>query len=201
MATSRIESLGLFHVGGRDDDAHARAARAHAVDQFPELPARQRIDAGRRFVENQEIGIVDRASSTSPSFCRMPPDSFFAGRSANGASPVLCKSSEILHSRSARDCPNRRAKNSMFSRDAEVGIEVLAQPLRHIGDPGTHGRTRCAASAMSPPRTKARPDCSCRAPAMMLSSVDLPTPSGPIRPTMQPAGSETVTSSSASARL
>ena len=33
------------------------------------------------------------------------------------------------------------------------------------------------------------PDWICRAPAMMLSSVDLPTPSGPISPTMQPAGS------------
>ena len=37
-----VEPLGLFHVGGGDDDAHAGAARADAIDQFPELAARQR---------------------------------------------------------------------------------------------------------------------------------------------------------------
>jgi hypothetical protein len=35
----------------------------------------------------------------------------------------------------------------------------------------------------------------------MLSKVDLPTPSGPISPTMQPDGNVAVTSSSATARL
>ena len=49
----RVEPLGLLHVGGRHHDAHAGAARAHALDQLPELPARQRIDAGRRLVEDQ----------------------------------------------------------------------------------------------------------------------------------------------------
>ena len=41
---------------------------------------------------------------------------------------------------------------------------------------------------MSPSRTKTLPVCTCRAPATMLSSVDFPTPSGPMNPTMQPAG-------------
>jgi hypothetical protein len=36
-----------------------------------------------------------------PTFCRMPPDNFFAKRSAKGSKPVLCRSSEIRHSRSA----------------------------------------------------------------------------------------------------
>jgi hypothetical protein len=50
------------------------------------------------------------------SFWRMPPDNFFAIRLENGARPVLHRSSEIIASRLARDCPNRRPKNSMFSR-------------------------------------------------------------------------------------
>jgi ABC-type dipeptide/oligopeptide/nickel transport system ATPase component len=39
-----LEPFGLLHIGGRDDDAHARAARAYALDQLPELAARQRIE-------------------------------------------------------------------------------------------------------------------------------------------------------------
>ena len=35
-----VEPLGLFHIRGRDQDAHSRAARPHAIDQFPELAAR-----------------------------------------------------------------------------------------------------------------------------------------------------------------
>ena len=67
----------------------------------------------------------------------MPPDSFFAGRSEKGASPVLFRSSAIFESRSERDCPNRRPKNSMFSRTLRSAIKILAQALRHIGDAGT----------------------------------------------------------------
>jgi hypothetical protein len=48
-----IETLGLFHAGGGHDDARAGAAQPDAVDQFPELPARQRIDAARGLIEDQ----------------------------------------------------------------------------------------------------------------------------------------------------
>ena len=58
-----VEPLRLFHVGGGDHHAHAGTARAHAVDQLPELPARQRIDAGRRLVEDQKIRIVNEAAA------------------------------------------------------------------------------------------------------------------------------------------
>ena len=54
-----VETLGLLHIRGRHDDAHAGAAQPHAIDQFPELAARQRIDAGRRLVKDQQIGVVD----------------------------------------------------------------------------------------------------------------------------------------------
>ena len=59
----RIEPLGLLHVGGRHQDAHAGTPRAHAVDQFPELAPRQRVDAGRWLVENQKIGIVNERAA------------------------------------------------------------------------------------------------------------------------------------------
>ena len=41
---------------------------------------------------------------------------------------------------------------------------------------------------MSPPSTSTRPSCTARAPEISDSRLDLPTPSGPIRPTIAPAG-------------
>ena len=58
-----IEPLGLFHIRGRDDDAHGSAARPDPLDQLPKLAPRQRVDAGRRFVEYQKIGIVDQRAA------------------------------------------------------------------------------------------------------------------------------------------
>ena len=58
-----FEPFGLLHVSGGDHNAHTGFARAHAVDQFPELSARKRIDPGRRLVEDQKIRIVDQATA------------------------------------------------------------------------------------------------------------------------------------------
>ena len=57
---------------------------------------------------------------------------------------------------------------------------------------------RGAASAMSPPSTVTLPCCICLEPATSASSVDLPTPSGPITPTMRPLGMSSERPSSAS---
>ncbi len=58
-----VEALGLLHIGGGDNDAHARAAGADRVDQVPELAARERIDARRRLVEDEQIGIMDQRTA------------------------------------------------------------------------------------------------------------------------------------------
>src|SRR5262245_24094029 len=52
-------------------------------------------------------------------------------------------------------------------------------------------------SPMSPPSTVADPCCSFLEPAMIPSNVDLPTPSGPITPTMSPGGMSSDSESSA----
>ncbi len=60
-----VEALRFFHIGCRDENAQARALRAHAGDQIPKLAPRERIDAGRRLVENEQIRIMDeRAAET-----------------------------------------------------------------------------------------------------------------------------------------
>ena len=58
-----IELSGFLHVGGRYHHAHARPIRSDSINQLPKLAARQRIDAGRRLVENQEIRVVDQSAA------------------------------------------------------------------------------------------------------------------------------------------
>ncbi len=63
IATSQSKRVGLFHVGGGDDHAHAWALGADALDQIPELAPRERIDAGGRLVEDQQVGVVDQRAA------------------------------------------------------------------------------------------------------------------------------------------
>ena len=58
-----VEPLRFFHIGRRNHHAHTATARAHTVDQLPELAARQRVDAGGWLVKDQEIRIVDKAAT------------------------------------------------------------------------------------------------------------------------------------------
>jgi hypothetical protein len=48
-----VEGIRLLHVRGGDDGAHATTLRADARDELPELPPRERVDAGRRLVQDQ----------------------------------------------------------------------------------------------------------------------------------------------------
>ena len=58
-----VKLLGLLHIGRRGDDAHCRTRRAHARDEAPELAARERIDARRRLIQDQEVRIVNERAA------------------------------------------------------------------------------------------------------------------------------------------
>ena len=128
-----VEAFGLFHIGGRDHDAHARPALPDALDQFPELPARQRVDAGGRLVEDQEIRIVDqRAAQTelllhaAGELARGPAGKGrHAGRVQQFDDPPLAL---------GRGLAEQLAEEIEVLRHAEGRIEVLAEALRHVGD-------------------------------------------------------------------
>lgn len=55
-----ITARGLIHVVRGDEDRHP--ARGEFVDQLPEAATRSRIDARRRLVEEDEIGLVRRGT-------------------------------------------------------------------------------------------------------------------------------------------
>src|SRR6516164_64997 len=53
-----VAALGFINKVGRDEDCHAVGTRQlHQV--FPERIARNRIDAGRRLIENEEVRAMD----------------------------------------------------------------------------------------------------------------------------------------------
>jgi len=52
------ELFGLVHVVGGEQDGSP--AGAELLDQFPELPARLRIEPGRRFIEKEELRLADK---------------------------------------------------------------------------------------------------------------------------------------------
>ena len=128
-----VEAFRLLHIGGSHEHAHMRAAGADRVDEFPELPPRQRIDAGRRLVEDQQVRVMDESAAE--------PELLFhaAGQGAHGAIGKGRKSrrrQQFLDAFPAL-CGAEAEKPSeeievLF--DAQRRIEVLAEALGHIGD-------------------------------------------------------------------
>ncbi len=72
-------------------------------------------------------------------------------------------------------------KNSMFSAHAEIGIEILPQPLRHIGDLRTNGGAMARVAEIAA-KDIHLPLWMRRAPVSSASREDLPTPSGTDQP-------------------
>ena len=134
-----VEPLGFLHIGGRHDDTHAGTARTDAVDQFPELAARQRINAGGRLIQNEQIRIVNQRAAQAEFL-------------AHAARQLLCRPilerSQPGAVKQFRNPPlafvaglsEQAAEKFDILADAEVRIEILAEPLRHVGDPRTYRR-------------------------------------------------------------
>ena len=59
-----VAALGLVHVMGRDQ--HGQPAAGQPMDLVPEFAPRLRVDAGRRLVEQQQLGLVHDAGGRAP---------------------------------------------------------------------------------------------------------------------------------------
>ena len=128
-----VEALGLFHVGGRHDDAHAGPACSDAVDQFPELPARQWVDAGRRFVEDQKIGIVDEGTAEAELLLHASRQ-LTRRTVSEGLQPCGVQKPGDAPLALAAILTEQATKEFDILVDRKCRIKVLAQALRHIGD-------------------------------------------------------------------
>src|SRR5208282_1290961 len=119
--------------GGGDDDAHARAARAHALDQFPELSSRKRIDAGGRRVMDKEVGVVDQGAA-KPELLSHPAGELLRRPVWEGREPrALQKLGDPALAFGTR-LAEKAAEELDVLAHAQVGIEIPAETLRHVGD-------------------------------------------------------------------
>ena len=123
----------FLHIRGRDHHAHLRPARTDAVDQLPELPPRQRIDPGRRFVEDKEIGIVNQRAAERQLLFHA------AGKLAGG--PVeerieTGRAGQVVDARLALRLPlaEQAADEVQIFEHAERGVEIAPETLRHVSD-------------------------------------------------------------------
>ena len=130
-----VEALGLLHIGGGDQHAHALAARPDAVDQIPELPARQRIDAGRGLVEDEQVGIVDQRAAQAELLFHA------AGKLAHrpvgeGGEPGGAQQFVDARPPLGPVLTIEPAEEMQVLGDRQSRIEIAPQPLRHEGDAG-----------------------------------------------------------------
>src|SRR5262249_11956624 len=58
-----VEALRLVHIRRGNDDAHLRTPGADIADQLPELSARERVYARGRFIEDEQIRIVNQCAA------------------------------------------------------------------------------------------------------------------------------------------
>src|SRR5262249_14050321 len=98
----------------------------------------ERIDAGRRLVENEEVRIVHQRAAEADFLLHAARE--LAARPASKRIKT-CRRKENIDARAG--LPGRLAEQAAEEIDvvenAEHGIELAAQPLRHIGDTAVTG--------------------------------------------------------------
>src|SRR5262249_6678920 len=128
-----VEAAGLVHISRRDDHAHGRPPRADRIDQLPELPARERIDAGRWLVENEKVRIVHQRAAQADFLLHAARE--LAARPASKRIET-CRRQENIDARAAlrRRLTEQAAEEIDVVKNAERPIEIAAEPLRHVSD-------------------------------------------------------------------
>ena len=135
----RIEPLGLLHVGGRDDHAHPRRG---AGEYDRSSSQNWRRDSGSTPVVGSSR--IRRSGSWMseqhrPSFCRMPPDKFLGWTIGERRQPGAAQKIGNAPFPFGARLPEQAGEEFDVLADAEVGIKILSQSLRHVGDARAHG--------------------------------------------------------------
>ncbi len=115
---------------------------ADVVDERPELPARERIHARRRFVQHQQIRVVNQRAAEAHLLLHAARE-LAGGTLRKGPSPVASSSCFTIACGAPPGEPEQPRHEVHVVVDAELEIEVLAQALRHVSDT----RPDCAAMA------------------------------------------------------
>ena len=128
-----VEALGFVHVGGRHDHAHVLLGFVDGVDQVPELAACERVDAGGRFVEHKQVGVVDQRAAEAELLlhaagklaCRTVEEGIEAGAFCQAVDPAAALGGVMTE--------EAREELEVFL-DREREIQVFTESLGHVGD-------------------------------------------------------------------
>ena len=126
-----VEAFGFVHVRGAHD--RGDAARDHLVHDHPQVAARDRIDAERRLVEQQQPRLVDQRAR-EPELLLHPPRQLPGEPVAERLEirePV--ETLEPPRALVRRDFVEVRVEVEVLG-DSEIGVETEA--LRHVRDVG-----------------------------------------------------------------
>ncbi len=137
-----VEALGLLHIGGGDDDAHAGPAARACPPSVPRTAGgtADRCRWSARPSMTRSGSWISAAQM--PSFCFMPPESLPAGARRNAARPVAGEQFVDAGAAFLRAQPEQPAEEVEVLRDAQRRMEVRPSALRHVGDAGTDGAAR-----------------------------------------------------------
>ncbi len=133
-----IANARLIHIGGGDDDTHRRSLAPEVSDEIPELSSRQRIDPGRRLVENEKVGIVNERAAQTELLLHAARQ--LSGRpiekgEQTGRGRQTARARVTLR----RGQTEEGSEEAQVLADADLLIEVLAESLRHIGNARADG--------------------------------------------------------------
>ena len=132
-----VEALCLIHVGGSHDHAHAGAVGADALDQIPELRARQRVHASRRLIENQKIRVMNQRAAQAEFLLHAPGQ--LACRALQEFEQASGLSQFVDPLAALCGAMTEQAREELqILLDRERRIQVFAQSLRHVGDARAH---------------------------------------------------------------
>ena len=172
----------LVEIGGGPHHGHAVGAPflQHRRDDRPQFAPRRRIDADRRFVEQQQPRPRQQRAGQAELLLHA------AGKLAGQTRGERAEPGEAQQPRDALGAQGARHRVQVGEQvevlgDAQVLVE--AEALRHVAD---RRMRRAASVAMSWPNTLMRPPAGRSRPAISRSSVVLPAPSGPTRPVIMP---------------
>ena len=170
---------------------HRDAERAEAGDQGEHLLPAERIEPGRRLVEQDQLGVADERLGELGALAH-------AGReAADRAEAGLVEADEVEDVRRPLAGRTGRQPAQLAERGDDVGrrlVERQAVVLGHVAEPGAHAdrvgwRRRC-------PQTSTRPSVGWASPSSRRNIVVLPAPLAPTSPT-RPRGHSSVRPSSA----
>ena len=123
-----MAALGFVHVMRGDE--HGQALRGQAMDFFPEIAARLRIDACCRFVEKEEFRPVDKAGGERetlfPPAGKLPGELGFASFKPKTLQHLRYRLGGVRHFVDVGD-------EAQIFGQREILVE--AEPLGHVADP------------------------------------------------------------------